>query len=141
MAALANHVISKEVEIASSDSIALLDTHVYINNPYWLRSGWLPLVACRYTMRVSWETKKEWLSYKLLFSLSTPFLSSTPVFHNKFFFCHRKWGGGWSPCLPVSTVYYISYVVDIFLHHKFVIQSFNFFLKPHKWCYLFRKGW
>ena len=29
------HIISKEVENHSLDTYAFLDTHVWINNPYW----------------------------------------------------------------------------------------------------------
>ena len=40
MAASVYHVISKEVEITSLDTIQFLDMHVWcINNPYWQSSG------------------------------------------------------------------------------------------------------
>ena len=39
MAASAHHVISKEIQNHIFDTIAFLDTHIYINNPYWQSSG------------------------------------------------------------------------------------------------------
>ena len=46
MADSAYHVISKEVENYIVDTIAFLDTHVYVNNPYWQSSG-IIIILCK----------------------------------------------------------------------------------------------
>ena len=86
MAASAYHVLSTEVENYIFKTIEFLDTSAFINNPHWQSSGILMFLCknlCSYfrytgrlffgyapfvphcnTIRISWETKKERLSYR-----------------------------------------------------------------------------
>ena len=83
MAASAYHVISTEAENHIFKPIEFLDTSAFINNPHWQSSGIFAqilysyfrhtgrlflgcalFVACCNTIRTSWETKKERLSYR-----------------------------------------------------------------------------
>ena len=85
MAASAYHVISTEVENHIFKPIEFFDTSAFINNQHWQRSGIL-IFLCNYcivisetlvgflgcalfvapcnTIRTSWETNKEILSYR-----------------------------------------------------------------------------
>ena len=54
MAASVYHVISKEVEnqIKFLETIAFLDAHVYIDNPYWQSCG-IIISLCKYYIVIS----------------------------------------------------------------------------------------
>ena len=71
MAVSAHHVILKEVEDPSLNTITFLDTHVCINNPHW-QSSWILSTALTYIrfQTSGWESNgntRENIYWSLLF--------------------------------------------------------------------------